>query len=383
MTTHAAPIRAFLSYARADDEEFGIVDPLVRKLKAFVKAKSGRTLEVFVDRDSIGWGEDWRDRLSESVEAATVFLPLLSATYLDREACREEFLAFHSKAEVLGVTELLLPILLFKSPLFGPESTDELVQLAERRQYRCIEDGLLSGYGSPKWLTATKDLADSLISALAKAETALESGGRPASARTVRLALGASTPVGTDELPEDDEDDGLGLAELTLAMNETVEQMTAAAEPLAPAIEALGQAVQNHEFPDDATPTQFKVWSLNLARSLQAPANSIEAHGKELFRGTKALDEVIDGIRTLAGQISDPELREPIETGLRKVVKEFGDLSEVESMMDSMLTSMEPAEVMSVPIRKALRPARRGLTSIRDSLRMILSWDLDSQTAMA
>src|SRR5689334_16818015 len=107
------PIRAFLSYARADDEAFGMVDPLVSKLKALVKVKTGRSLDVFVDRDSIGWGENWRDRLAESVESATVFLPLLTATYLEREACREEFLAFHAKAKVLGVTELLLPVLVF------------------------------------------------------------------------------------------------------------------------------------------------------------------------------------------------------------------------------------------------------------------------------
>jgi hypothetical protein len=103
-----------------DDDGFHLVDPLRRKLQAFVKAKGGRALEIFIDRESIGWGENWRERITDSVECAPVFIPLLSANYLDSVPCRDEFLAFHARAEVLGVADLLIPILVFRSPLFGP-----------------------------------------------------------------------------------------------------------------------------------------------------------------------------------------------------------------------------------------------------------------------
>lgn len=80
MNIEQPSIRAFLSYSHADDAEFGIVDPLVKKLKAYVRAKSGRALDIFVDRESIGWGTDWRESISSSVESATVSSPCLAPT---------------------------------------------------------------------------------------------------------------------------------------------------------------------------------------------------------------------------------------------------------------------------------------------------------------
>jgi hypothetical protein len=166
------PIRAFLSYARADDAEFHFVEPLVNKLKALVIAKSGRELDVFIDRETIGWGDDWRARLSQSVEAATIFIPLVTANYLSRPHCREEFLAFYNKANTVGATDLILPILPLRTSLVDPYK-DEIAHAVERRQYRLLEDPMLSGYESAAWLTAMAALATDLLDSLERAEQRL------------------------------------------------------------------------------------------------------------------------------------------------------------------------------------------------------------------
>lgn len=367
MESEAAQIRAFLSYARADDREFSLVDPLVSKLKSLVKVKSGRDLEVFVDRESIGWGEDWRERLSESVQGATIFIPLLTATYLDRPACRDEFLAFHAKAEVLGVTELLLPILVFKSPLFTAENPDEIVQIAEALQYECIEEALLGGFESPMWLQCTAKLAEKLIAALAKAEASLlEADGSVA------------TPVESgDSPPPDAVDEAGGLAEYMDVMSTSIDAMNHAATGLSEAMEGLGAATEPvGDLPDVPTPKQVQTWAIRLASGFKDPSAKLEAHGRDLYAATTRLDEAMIGIRQIAEELDSPELAQPLTEGLEEIVTNFGDLSESAESLDDLLVSMKPAEVISVPLRKSLQPARRGLTAVLDALRLIESWKL-------
>lgn len=369
MDATSPPIRAFLSYSHADDDEFGIVEPLVNKLKAFVRAKIGRSLEIFVDRESIGWGTDWRDSISSSVENATIFIPLLSANYLDSEACREEFLAFHSKAEVLGVTELLLPILIFKSALFGPDSPDEVAQIAETRQYKCVEEPMLAGFQSPEWLQCTKDLSESLLDALAKAEASLLAG--------VPDRDGDLTPADSDNetsTPGTAEDEA-GLAELMTALESSIADMTSASTALSPAMEALGEVpAEVGDLPNEPTAKQVTTWTLRLAHGFVAPSNALESEGRRLFEATKSLDETFLQLKQLADNVDDTDMTNSLEEGRTTLIQAFGDLREVADTMEGLLVAMKPAEVLSVPLRKSLQPARRGLTAVRDSLKLIEAW---------
>ncbi len=367
MSAEQPPIRAFLSYSHADEAEFSVVEPLVKKLKAFVRAKSGRALDVFIDRDSIGWGLDWRESISSSVEGATVFIPLLSANYLDSASCREEFLAFHSKAETLGVTELLLPILLFNSPLFEEGTTDEVGQIAESLQYKPIEEPLLQGFSSPEWLQCTRDLAESLLEVLARAEASLL-----ASFESTSMAIASEDDhVPTAISPEEE----VGLAELMEQMEAATERMTAAAEKLTAAIEAFGAIPEKvGELSDGPSPKDVNAWTFRLASEFRKPSAALESGGRELFEATKSLDEALLKLQLLTESVNIPEFNESMDEGRRSVVASFGDLHEVAETMNELLTSMKPAEVLSVPLRKALQPARRGITAVTDSLKLIESW---------
>ncbi|GAB4084020.1 toll/interleukin-1 receptor domain-containing protein [Myceligenerans cantabricum] len=372
------PIQVFLSYARSDDEEFSFVDPLVNKLKAIVKAKSGRALNVFVDRNEIGWGETWRERLRESVLGATVFMPLLTATYLERPACREEFLTFHSNAEVLGVTELLLPIMVFDSPLFGPESPDEIAQIAESLQYKSIEDALLAGFNSPEWLTRMSELAGSLITALMRAEASLASqafatGGEPSTSEVSQDQ--SSNGQGLESTQDDANLGGAGIAEYMVAIEESITEMTSAANEFTPALDQFNSATGSvGSFPDNPKPKDVQLWAMRLATAVKEPAAELETCGRQLYSATKGLDESIIGIRQVASGIEDEALRASLEGGLNGLLGKLGDLDEVEISMNETIAVMKPAELISVPLRKALAPARRGLTAVRDTVQMISSW---------
>lgn len=383
------PIQGFLSYARKDDDEFNIVGPFVSKLKAFVLAKSGRRLDLFLDQLDIEWGAKWRDRLDVEVENALIFIPLLSANYLLSDHCRAEFLAFYRKARVLGVTELLLPVLLFESPLFIPDSADEVVQIAEARQWKSLEAAILAGAASPTYITIMADLASSLLVSLAKAEaTIVDEQSRRVDEEDVD---GDGCDDDDDEPghggglgPEDpDSSDGPpGMAELMVDLQEAIDRMTEAANLLGPAIERLGSAMEAVEpLESDPPPRAVQGWALLLAKEFTEPAREIEAGGKSLFAAVSDVDTVIEGFRTFTAFADDSEMSGVVAEGLEGMFEQFGDMSEVEDSLNGLLDSLRSGELLSVPLRTALAPARRGLTRVTDSLRIIQSWQTPSEPA--
>lgn len=62
-----------------------MIVPFKELLELLVHAKTGRRIAAFVDQRDIRWGDIWRNRLSEEILAASVFIPLLSANYLESE----------------------------------------------------------------------------------------------------------------------------------------------------------------------------------------------------------------------------------------------------------------------------------------------------------
>jgi hypothetical protein len=102
---------AFLSYSRYDDENEGQrIQKLAQSLKAEVRSQTGHPFAIFVDRDDIKWGQNWRRRLTEGVEASTFFLPVITPSFFTSDECRNEFLSFLTKERRLERDDLILPI---------------------------------------------------------------------------------------------------------------------------------------------------------------------------------------------------------------------------------------------------------------------------------
>lgn len=360
--TEEGGVSVFLSYSHADDRAYSQMTKEFKHLLChFVHAKSGRRIVTFRDQDDIKWGEPWQERLAREILGAAVFIPMLSANYLESETCRMEFNQFHTAAESLGVPELLLPVLVIDAPaIFHGSSADEIVQVACARQWEVIEDAVLSNPGSSEWKRTMARLADRFTATYQSAESALAT-------------------LGVDELDDaqgsgdvNDDESALGLAELMSDFQEQVADMTKAADQMTPAIAAFGEAAKSvGELPDRPSPQDIQLWSIRLARAFDTPARQISDAGEQLFEATKAMNGTILRLRHIANEM-------PSELGLadsyNRMVAPLSDLGGVRQQMSDLLESMKPAEYMSVPIRKALRPARRGLTRVSDSISLIESW---------
>src|SRR6476620_9345231 len=57
-----------------------------------------RDFTIFQDVDGIGLGEDWRDKLADSIAGSVFFVPVITALYFTSPACRDELERFQQHA---------------------------------------------------------------------------------------------------------------------------------------------------------------------------------------------------------------------------------------------------------------------------------------------
>jgi hypothetical protein len=169
----APPIRCFLSYARQDDVVMDFVTPFATALRHYAYADRGRELEIFLDREAIGWGELVQPTLRAAVRATTVLIPVLTRRYFDRPYCREELFLFYNQAFVDGVRGLLLPVVLLGADHLTEHNPDLAVQIVVERQHRSVREAWLAGPESPQWRRTMLALAAEIVDNVEAAERAL------------------------------------------------------------------------------------------------------------------------------------------------------------------------------------------------------------------
>lgn len=356
-----AGISVFLSYSRKDEETMKFIESFKVLLSYFISAKAGRDISTFVDKDNIQWGDSWWDEIQKSVLSATVFIPILSANYLKSDNCRKEFTMFHSTASNMGVSELILPVLLFRaSNIFNTDSNDEIVQTVMKRQFEVIEDASNTAPGSPEWKSTMSELADRFIAAYEKSERKLAE----------RIADEESVLERSSEPEEEEEEDLPGIADLFLTLEQQIEELTSAAEQLEPAMASIGEATDSSAPPQGvaATPKALQLWSFRAANAFNEPAIEIENAGTRLFAATQQLDQTINGIRRISEDI------EGFQDPYRKMVEAFGNLGETRDSLSDLLQSLKMAEALSAAVRRSLKPMRMGLTLVQDSLSIMDGW---------
>lgn len=352
--------RGFLSYARRDNEDYaGVVDHLKRSLEGRFHAATGRQLDIFVDREAIGWGTDWRASIRDSVQSATFFIPIVTMRYFESDACREELLAFHEYASQLGVEALILPIVLTGAEGVSSDDAREEVRLIERLNYKNIEEAWLSGYESPEWLRAVHGMVNQLKEKLAAAESALAS---------VESAAASGPPVDVDSRVDSDDADMIALGEDFALLTPATQRVQAAIASLSEATSSLGR-------PDMSglAPAQRQAILVRIAHDLAAPAREVADSGAEMERTVLRTDgrlrAVADELRTINAEVAATQL-----SNLLGSFSALSGLRAVVGQLDGLVQAMRFAAVTNVTIRRSVEPAIRGLQSISNAVATIDSW---------
>src|SRR4029077_1089262 len=102
---------AFMSYVRFDDEhEDGRLTEFRQRLSGEVRLQTGSDFRIFQDRKDIAWGQQWQERIDESLDAVTFLVPILTPSFFKSEACRGELERFLDREKQLKRNDLILPV---------------------------------------------------------------------------------------------------------------------------------------------------------------------------------------------------------------------------------------------------------------------------------
>lgn len=351
---NAEEIKVFLSYARSDEENLNFIDSFKKSIVYNVFSHSNIKIKVFLDTDSIEWGEDWQQKIESEVNAATVFMPLLSPTYIGRENCRKEFFGFYQTANKLGVTELILPVLLFDcSDLFVSDSLDELVNTCSRLNWESIAEAIMEGDGSPEWRKTMARLAQRFTNAYRKAEQ----------------TICEENPVKISAISESEFDqESPGFIEAVGNIAEEVTALVALTEQVTERIESIGNIANSGKEVNLTSIKEANVWAIRLADRFKGPCAEIGSFGKSIFVKTQKIDLNIGCVMALANE------NEAFLSFVEGFTRSLDNLEDVKRQLDSLLHSFKSVENISAVIRKSLRPAREGLKAVVDSIDIMNTW---------
>jgi hypothetical protein len=350
------PIRVFLSYAGADDLVLEFIEPFVSSLRHMALADQGRTLEVFVDRDSVDWGADWQAAIRQGIDSAMIFMPIVTRQYFDRQACRDELLAFSSEAKARGVPGLLLPVVLLGHAYIAEESQDVAARIISERQYRDLKQAWVDGPQSPVWRSAIVRLAFELVSAATAAER----------------ALGDATPAAVRGVAE--VDDAPGAAEVGEALELFGEESQRLVLGLTRVLETVPKVTPDPLLLQQMPQAELRSALLELASRLVPLGAEFEEKGREFETITMRTDETMRAyIRYLRENRLDDVLAQERES-LEGAEEAFAPIGEIEVFVTDFLEMLRPLEVSSAPMRHALRGFREGGKAVNSGIAIMRHW---------
>jgi hypothetical protein len=343
---------------------------------------TGESIELFLDRDSLEWGDEWRPKVDASLASIAFFIPVLTPRYFTSAECRRELNFFARRATSLGVRELVMPILYVDVPgLHDEPPADEAMALVKSFQWDVWTELRFASPLSPEYREAVAKLAARLAEANATAERVDVSGAAIA-------------------LVEDNADEELGVIDRMAQAEEVMPKWAETVEKIGEEIENIGVLLQAATDDLNRGDQQGKGLAGRLtvlrrmSKELQEPAKRIGNFGEEFAR---QLNEVDQGFRVMIERAyaeveADPSSKEAACEFFAMVRSLADSAEEGLGSMKQMIDAISPAEGMSRDLRPALRTMRQGLTLMYEGREVIRSWvglieasplDCADQTPMA
>ena len=162
-----------MSYVRFNDQhDDGQLSQFRERLAAEVRVQTGEEFAIFQDRNDIAWGQNWRDRIEETLDAVTLLLVIVTPSLFRSPACREEVQRFLARESELGRQDLILPVYYVSAPeLDDParRDADTLATVLASRQFADWRELRFEPFTSPVARKAVAQLASRMRDAFWKA----------------------------------------------------------------------------------------------------------------------------------------------------------------------------------------------------------------------
>ncbi len=163
---------AFISYARIDDElTSDTITNIAKHLSNEVTLQSGREFKVFQDKTGINWGDNWKNKIENSLDKSTFLIPIISPSFFQSQACREEVDIFLRKEKLLEGTRLILPIYFITAEEIDDVTKleqDEIAQALCSRQYFDLRKYRFLSIRAQEFQQVISDLAETIVDVIRK-----------------------------------------------------------------------------------------------------------------------------------------------------------------------------------------------------------------------
>jgi hypothetical protein len=367
---------SFWSYVHDDDSRlFGRIDQLRLDLMGVYHALTGQKLRIFVDRESIGLGEQWTNALQRGVQRATFMMPVVTANYFTSDWCRTELLTFFAICEARGTTDLILPIIFTGHDRISIDSDDEVSRIIAGSQGVDFSEIWPYERGGERWAVAVRDLATKIRAAELRVEDQLSA------------ILTASVPVpdrpasgtGDDrDAPPDEHHDQPGLVDHLDDFRARLDEVRADARDVTNQFIRLSRTMRNqverlHGSADD--PGAFQISLAAAAAALGELGTVFESSASKLLRSVSDSDVVAAQIRQISGRFNDPRIAQVLHQKLGPALADWREIRDAEQLLAGFMAQVSDAERLSAALRKELRPIRRGAQFMRDASRTIATWE--------
>ena len=354
---------AFMSYSREDNESLRFIEPLKRDVGNRFRSTLGRNIEIFVDRDNIPLGVSWRQALSKGAANALVFFAFVTGSYLKSETCRAEFNEFRNASASAGVPSLLIPVLPNGPEFLKHFPADDIAEFVKDTQYLDISEAVLDGADSSNFRRAVQALTDRTIEVSLAAEEFL-----------ARRAVEEGGPVGfnrdgvEDASPRgSDDNDQPGLLELVEEFSEISERLAPTVEPMGTLIVKLGEVFGSYK---SASSFGSKD-AIILSRQIDPISSELEKRGGHIKALMNDADRIIREMQNLS---APTELSSSIDDALREMFSTADSVGESAEQLEHLLNAFRVPEAMSSALRRSLKPARRGVTDLLDTVDLFEGW---------
>lgn len=357
----------FFSYVHDDDSaEGGRIVQLAQDISAQYELLTGDSIELFLDRNSLEWGDAWKDVIDEQLVSVAFFIAVVTPRYFRSPECRRELVAFASRAEENGLDGLFLPVLWVDAPQIGPDSADELANLLSRYQWSNWTGLRFVDRDSSEYRREVARLSQRLVLAneemLQKSETqeAVKEGDSPP----------VDSPGFLDDLALMEE----SIPEIVSILDDSAASILEIAELVANATTEM-EKTQNPKF---AVATRIRV-SKELSVELESPvmemqklASNFQIKVNESKRG---IDYLLSGISSLSD--AELEANEDARAYVRSFLEMINSAAEAGESVQEMRDVAQGIENYSRDLRPVLRCLGDALANYIDTIQLLKSWRVD------
>jgi hypothetical protein len=363
----------FWSYAHDDDEDDGgRITLLATHVRNEFSIQTDLTLSLFLDRDSLEWGDEWRGQIDKSLEATTFLIFIATPRFFRRQECRDELLRFHRTASAEGLSKLILPI--YYVPVQGlADSADEAISVFLQTQFEDWRDLRFSDPESSEYRRGVKRIVERIVAISAEFSEVQPDPGKPDEEQDSDSHAGRRSRSTSFDTPT--------TGGVELSIHEMRDMLNVATTTLDDVTSLAQQAwIAVRQYPPFV---ERPLGGLSLAERLSHPSMRLEGLGAFYASELSRLDrDVAATLRSIAGESRDTgssiadtgasvEERQLVHS-IRALVK-FG--RETVPSFEELATTLRGSAELSRELRPAAAAIQRGVRAILDGVSILNGWN--------